>query len=113
MKVSTISFHRDDTLVHGGYDCVEGKVAKALVRRLVPRGAKPHRRGDKVSFMLDCQPDGVPFGPGQLPRPLCSKARKAEMLRVGDSSVDFPREGCPQADAGFAVVPFSRPRRRR
>lgn len=111
LDVLGVSDFKDPTLVFGGYACVSGRVRSVKVNRANAKGQKklvPHRKGDKVLVMLDCQPDDVPFGPGQAPRPLCSAARKAVRLRFWSGSVDFPRpqsKGCAAADLGFEIVP--------
>lgn len=111
VDVLGVTDFKDATLVFGGYACVRGRVRSVKVKRANAQGQEklvPHRKGDKVSVMLDCQPDDVPFGPGQAVKPLCSAARKARRLRFWSSSVDFPRtlsKGCDAADLGFGIVP--------
>lgn len=101
---------KDDTLIYGGYACASCRVRSVRVKSVNAKGQEgllPRRKGDKVSVMLDCQPDDVPFGPGQAPKPRCSAARKAGRLRFWSSRVDFPQtlaKGCEAADLGFEII---------
>lgn len=110
VDVLGVTDFKDDTLIYGGYACASGRVRSVRVKSVNAKGQEglsPRRKGDKVSVMLDCQPDDVPFGPGQAPKPLCSAARKAGRLRFWSSRVDFPQalaKGCEAADLGFEIV---------
>lgn len=114
VDVLSVTDFKDATLVFGGYLCASGRVRSAKVKRANAKGQKklvPRRKGDKVSVMPDCQPDDVPFGPGQAPKPLCSTARKAGRLRFWSGRLDFPRtlsKGCDAADLGFEIVPVAK-----
>ena len=110
VKVSSITDFKDETLVYGGYPCLNGTVASVRLNRKNMKGQnmKSARKvGDKVSIMLECQPDNVPFGPGQVRVALCSKARKARRVKVWSGSENFPvslAKGCDRADSGFEIL---------
>lgn len=110
VKVSSITEHKDETLVYGGYSCLNGTVVSVRINRKNAKGQNlkaARKAGDKVSLVLDCQPDNVAFGPGQEPRELCSKARKAVLVKVWSGLVSFPlprAKGCDQADSGFEII---------
>jgi hypothetical protein len=110
VKVSSITDFKDETLVYGGYSCLNGTVVSVRINRGNAKGQdlKAARKpGDKVSIMLDCQPDKVPFGPGQEPMEYCSIARKAGLVKVWSGLVSFPSpraKGCDRADSGFEII---------
>ena len=110
VKVSSITYFKDETLVFGGYNCLNGTIYTVKVNRKNAGGQNPRSaraKGDKVSIMLDCQPDNVPFGPGQLSKELCSKAKQARWVKFWSSLVNFPvprAKGCPQPDSGFKIL---------
>ena len=114
VDVLGVTDFKDPTLVFGGYACASGRVRSVRIKRANAKGQEklvPHRKGNKVSVMLDCQPDEVPFGPGQALKPLCSAARKAGRLRFWSGRVDFPRtmsKGCDAAEFGFEIVPAAK-----
>jgi len=105
VKVSSITYFKDETLVFGGYNCLNGVVYTVKVNRKNASGQdknSPRAKGDKVSVLLDCQPDNVPFGPGQPAKEFCSKAKTARWVKFWSGLVNFPvpqPKGCPQPDS--------------
>jgi hypothetical protein len=110
VKVSSITYFKDETLVFGGYNCLNGVIYTVKVNRKNASGQdrrSARAKGDKVSILLDCQPDDVPFGPGQVAKELCSQAKKARWVKVWSGLVNFPvpqAKGCPQPDSGFKIL---------
>ncbi len=110
VKVSSITDFKDETLVYGGYPCLNGTVVSVRINRKNAKGQNiksARKAGDKVSIFLECQPDNVPFGPGQERTALCSKARKARLVKVWSGLVSFPgprAKGCDRADSGFEIL---------
>lgn len=110
VKVSSITGFKDGTLVYGGYSCLNGTVLSVRLNRRNAKGQDlklARKAGDKVSILLDCQPDNVPFGPGQVRTELCSKARKARLVKVWSGLINFPLppvKGCERADSGFEII---------
>jgi len=110
VKVSSVTYFTDGTLVYGGYNCLNGTVVSVKINRKNAKGQRlksARKAGDKVSVLLDCQPDSVPFGPGQEPAALCSKAKKARLVKVWSGAVNFPaplEKGCSRADSGFEII---------
>jgi len=110
VKVSSITYFKDETLVYGGYNCFTGIVYTVKINRKNASGQNvksARAKGDQVSILLDCQPDNVPFAPGQVAKELCSKAKKARWVKIWSSLINFPvpqAKGCPQPDAGFKIL---------
>ena len=97
-------------MVFGGYNCLTGVVYTVRVNRKNASGQdkkSPRAKGETVSVLLDCQPDNVPFGPGQPPRELCSKAKQARWVKLWSGLINFPvpqAKGCPRPDSGFKIL---------
>ncbi len=110
VNVSSVTYFEDASLVYGGYNCLNGVVASVKLNRKNAQGQDlkaARKAGDKVSILLDCQPDNVPFGPGQAATQLCSRAKKARRVKVWSGSVNFPvsrGKGCDRADSGFEIL---------
>ncbi len=104
VKVSSITYFKDATLVFGGYNCLSGVVYTVKLNRKNASGQNTklaRAKGDTVSILLDCQPDNVAFGPGQLPKELCSKAKRARWVKFWSGLVNFPvprSKGCSRPD---------------